>query len=415
MEEVYEPLVARRLQTVLVVGVLLLGVAGGIGLLWRQERRGQDRAEAALQVSRDRMQSTLDSMLEGAQIIGFDYRYLYVNDSVAAQGKQPKAELLGRTMMERYPGIDQTEFFRGLRRCMEQRESLRLENEFTFPDGSQGWFDLSLQPVPEGVFILSQDVTERKRAEQAVRRHAEELEVRVAERTQELQAANRELEAFSYSVSHDLRAPLRAADGFARILQEDHADSLPADARRYLDLVRGSTQQMGRLIDDLLAFSRLGRQAISRRPVQPATVARQAIEQLQDGQEGRRVEIEVEEMPDVSADPQLLLQVYVNLLSNALKFSRGREPARIQIGSCEQDGERVYFVRDNGAGFDMGYVDKLFGVFQRLHRAEEFEGTGVGLAIVQRIVHRHGGRAWAEGAVDQGATFYFTLPEGSEG
>ena len=190
---------------------------------------------------------------------------------------------------------------------------------------------------------------------------------------------------------------------------------LDAGARRYLDLVRGSTQQMGRLIDDLLAFSRLGRQELARRAVQPTMLARQALEELQAERDGRPLEIVIEEMPEIQADPSLIRQVFVNLLSNALKYTRTRAPGRIQVGSRLVDGERHYFVRDNGAGFDMAYVDKLFGVFQRLHRAEEYEGTGVGLAIVQRVIHRHGGRVWAEGAVDQGATFYFTLPEGREG
>jgi PAS domain S-box-containing protein len=240
------------------------------------------------------------------------------------------------------------------------------------------------------------------------------LEQRVTERTAELEDANQELEAFSYSVSHDLRAPLRAVDGFSRILLEDHASALDVDARRYLDLVRSSTQQMGRLIDELLAFSRLSRQELVRHPIQPASLARQALEQLEPERAGRSVEIEIEDLPEAKADTTLVRQVYANLLANALKFTRQSSPARIVVGSKVENGETVYFVRDNGVGFDMAYVGKLFGVFQRLHRSEDYEGTGVGLAIVQRIIHRHGGRAWAEGAVDQGATVFFTLPEGSE-
>jgi light-regulated signal transduction histidine kinase (bacteriophytochrome) len=246
------------------------------------------------------------------------------------------------------------------------------------------------------------------------REYAALLEQRVAERTAELEDANRELEAFSYSVSHDLRAPLRAVDGFSRILMEDHAAGLDGDARRYLDLVRSSTQQMGHLIDDLLAFSRLSRQELVRRTIQPASLARQALEQLEPERAGRSVEVVIEDLPEAKGDPALVRQVYVNLLANALKFTRQRSPARIVVGSGTENGEAVYFVRDNGVGFDMAYVGKLFGVFQRLHRSEEYEGTGVGLAIVQRIVHRHGGRVWAEGAIDQGATVFFTLPEGGE-
>jgi PAS domain S-box-containing protein len=669
----------------------------------------QERA-SALRASEDRLRNTMDTMREGVQIIGFDYRYLYVNDAVAEQGRKSKVELLGRTMMECYPGIDQVPFFANLRECMEKRVPQHLENLFEYPDGSTGCFDLSMQPVAEGVFILSQDITARKRAEAAIleseeryrglfesmvngyaycrmvtengrptdfvylsvnrefegltglrgvegrmvtdvipgirlanpelfeiygrvaeggaperfetyveplgrwfdvsvysplrghfvavfdnitvrkkaeislqkhaeqvealnrvagivsssleldkvydgfvaevrrllpidrtsitevdevgqrwrivrqwtavkpslepgtwhalrgsfvesavrsgrpsvespidpndswiessllraegmlsrivapllvkgrvigtvsiasrtasayneahldvvvpmtgqlalaienirlyeaeREHAATLERRVAERTADLEAANQELEAFSYSVSHDLRAPLRAADGFSRILIEDHGESLDAEARRYLEVVRSSTQRMGRLIDELLAFSRLGRQEISRRKVDPAAIARQALAEVQPDGAGPALEVEIGVMPMVDADPGLLRQVYVNLLANAVKFARTRRPARIDVGSRFENGEAVFFVQDNGVGFDMAYAHKLFGVFQRLHRAEDYEGTGVGLAIVQRIVHRHGGRVWAEGTLDQGATFSFTIPDRREG
>lgn len=241
------------------------------------------------------------------------------------------------------------------------------------------------------------------------------LERRVAERTAQLEAANKELESFSYSVAHDLRAPLRAMDGFSKLVAEDFAPQLPPDAQRYLQLVRDNAQQMGRLIDDLLAFSRLGRQLLHREPVQTVGLVQQVIQDLQREEEGRRVTITVGDLPDCHADPGLLRQVFVNLISNALKFTRRRDEAQIDVRSRAGSDGTVYYVQDNGTGFDMRYAGKLFGVFQRLHRAEEYEGTGVGLAIVQRIVHRHGGRVWAEAAVDKGATFFFTLGGTTDG
>ncbi len=236
-----------------------------------------------------------------------------------------------------------------------------------------------------------------------------ELERRVTDRTAQLETANKELESFSYSVAHDLRAPLRAMDGFSRMVVEDFASGLPQEGQRYLHLIRDNAQQMGRLIDDLLTFSRLGRQAVNRQPVNTAALVRQVMGDLQHEHEGREIAFAVGELPDCSADPALLKQVFANLISNALKFTRRVDEPRIEVTSRVDGDQPVYSVKDNGVGFDMQYAGKLFGVFQRLHRAEEYEGTGVGLAIVQRIVHRHGGRVWAEAEVDKGATFHFTL------
>lgn len=225
-----------------------------------------------------------------------------------------------------------------------------------------------------------------------------------------LEAANKELEAFSYSVSHDLRAPLRAVDGFSKLLLQKFESALPAEGQKFLNLVCNSAQRMGQLIDDLLRFSRLGRQQLSMQRVSVQGLVNDVLKDLQEEREGRQVEIQIGELPDCFGDPPLLRQVFFNLLANALKFTRRKENALIEIGCEEHGGEHVYFVKDNGAGFDMEYADKLFGVFQRLHSTSEFEGTGIGLSIVQRIIHRHGGHIRAEAEVDQGAKFYFTLP-----
>jgi len=251
--------------------------------------------------------------------------------------------------------------------------------------------------------------------ERVARRTAElqkardELESRVRERTSQLEAANRELESFSYSVSHDLRAPLRAITGFAELLSQDHAAALPEDARRYVETIAQCASRMKCLIDDLLTFSRLSQQPIAKQSVNVTELVNRVVQELRRDQGERQIEVQIGPLPDCEADPSLLKQVLVNLLSNAFKFTRGRNPALIEIG-CRQDGaEQIYFIRDNGIGFDMHYADKLFGVFQRLHSENEFEGTGVGLSIVQRIIQRHGGRIWAESKVNEGATFSFTI------
>lgn len=263
------------------------------------------------------------------------------------------------------------------------------------------------------------DISRQRRLERELRELNLELESRVAERTRELAgavdrlaAANRELEAFSYSVSHDLRAPLRAIDGFSRILVDEHGEGLGPDARRYLGIVRDNTRTMGQLIDDLLAFSRMSRQAMRREPVALREVVEEAWAELEAERDGRRVELALGELPTVEGDPRLLKVALANLLGNALKFTRPREDARIEVGTQPGENGEVVFVRDNGVGFDMRYQDKLFGMFQRLHRADEFEGTGVGLATVARVLHRHGGRVWAEGEPGRGATFYLSFDGG---
>jgi signal transduction histidine kinase len=228
--------------------------------------------------------------------------------------------------------------------------------------------------------------------------------------TAQLENANKELEAFSYSVSHDLRAPLRAIDGFSRVLLEDYIDNLDEEGKRVLNVIRNNTQKMGQLIDDLLLFSRLGRQGISPSDIRMTELAKGVFEEIKPPANERNLQFNMKTLPLAQGDRSMMKQVFANLLSNAIKFTRPREMATIEIGGTNDGAENIYYVKDNGVGFDMEYVNKLFGVFQRLHSAVEFEGTGVGLAIVQRIIHRHGGRVWAEGKVGEGATFYFSLP-----
>jgi PAS domain S-box-containing protein len=662
------------------------------------------RGRQALSESEARYHSTLDNMMEGCQIIDFDWRYIYVNEMAVRHGRQSKENLLGRTMMEAYPGIENTEMFDFLRRCMEEREPQLMENEFTYPDGAHGWFELSIQPVPEGVFILSmdittrkladaalreseeklrlfiehapaalamfdcemrylaisrrwvakhqlrekdligrshyeifpdiperwkaahrlgmqgevvrddedefiladgtlqwqkwevrpwytageeiggivifsEDITDQKRAEKALRRYAGrleainhlnrvisssldanqvyktlveemqrlvgfdrsaivllddahqhwqivnqwargkmiiqaevwypvensavswivahrqawlereigeefewfetrllrqeglrsrlllplilqdevigvltlasrepgkyseddravlqpladqmtivihnadlyaqiqryagELEQRVAERTAQLEAVNHELEAFTYSASHDLRAPLRHIAGYVEMLVESVGNALDDEQRRYLSVISDSAARMGNLIDDLLEFSRMSRTEVNITQVDFDVLVREIVQELSADVQEREVSWQINPLPAVFGDRALLRQVWLNLISNALKYTRPQARAEITIAWTMLDNENVFSIRDNGVGFNMKYVDRLFGVFQRLHRADQFEGTGIGLAIVERIIKRHGGRVWAEGSVDGGATFLFSLP-----
>lgn len=470
-------------------------------------------------VGRSMGSEVLDALFEGCQIVGFDWTYKYLNDAIVSQSRQSREELLGRTMMECYPGIEATPMFAELSRCMRDRTPGRFEDAFHFPDGSRLVFALRFVPVPEGVCILSQDLTaarhplaaivndsddaifgqtldgvvtswnqaaerifgysaaeivgqsvamlhpqgvdedaawrarlrsgERLEHVETVRRtkSGELLEVcvtvspvrdgagevvgaskilrditparRAAEalfRAKErLEAAHHELESFSYSVAHDLRAPLRSLDGFSRALLEDQHARLDAEGRLHLAYVRESAQLMGRLIDDILSLSRVGRGEITREAVDLSAVAETVVDRLQRDTPQRRVEVAIEPGIVAHGDARLLAILMQNLLANAWKFTARRELAHVGFGAETIDGELVLFVRDDGAGFDPAFAGKLFGAFQRLHSSDEFEGTGIGLATVKRVVARHGGRIWAEGSVDGGATFRFTLRDPLEG
>jgi PAS domain S-box-containing protein len=278
-------------------------------------------------------------------------------------------------------------------------------------DGSLFWADVVFTSVYDdkdkliGITKITRDLTERKQAEEKEKRLNEELD----ENVRMLQNVNAELEAFTYSVSHDLRAPLRAIHGYVKILEEEYTSKLDEDARVMMDSVKNNAKKMGQLIDDLLALSRMGRKELQKTEVDMEELVKTALDEIRKAQGEITAEVIIHPLPKAQADHNLLLQVLINLISNAIKYSSRREKPVVEIGAKEDNGVPVYYIKDNGTGFDMKYYNKLFGIFQRLHDASEFEGTGVGLAIVKRIIARHGGKVWAEAALEKGATFYFTL------
>jgi PAS domain S-box-containing protein len=302
----------------------------------------------------------------------------------------------------------------------EKEGKSRTEAWAVRKDGSKFRSDWTLTPIRNhageirGFCKIAHDVTARKEAEDQIRSLTNDLEERVWRRTAQLEASNKELESFSYSISHDLRAPLRHVSAYVDILREENGPELSAGARIYLEKISTSAERMSQLIEDLLNFSRSSSAEIQVKTVDLSALVNEVIFELSEESAGRRVKWVIERLPHVLADPAMLRQVLTNLISNALKYTRNRVAPRIELGSSENEKEFICFVRDNGVGFDMHFAGKLFGIFQRLHSNTEFPGTGIGLAIVQRTIHRHGGRVWAEGSLGTGATFYFSLPKNSD-
>ena len=343
-------------------------------------------------------------------------RFLLVNEAAAAWMGHTVDEVEGKPCAEIFPDRAYDYYRDDLEIIRTRKPKLGVIEEYDGEDGDKRWIRTDKLPEYDAmgrvvrILVFAQDISEARSAEGEVRRLNEQLEQRVADRTAELAAANAELESFAYSVSHDLRAPLRGIDGFSQLLIDECGEQLDESGREYIDRVRSASQRMGALIDDLLKLTRVSRSELSRETVDLTALARVVVSELEHANPDTRTEIVVGDTPLAKGDPILLMNVLQNLLGNAYKFSQRSEEPRIEFGSFDgDDGTPTYFVRDNGVGFDMVYANKLFGAFQRLHGAAEFEGSGIGLATVQLILRRHGGQVWAEGEPNKGATFYFTL------
>jgi PAS domain S-box-containing protein len=378
------------------------------------------KADEALRQSEERIRTILETALDAIVMMDAGGLVREWNPAAERMFGYTRAYAVGRTLAELViPPYLREMHTRGLARHLVEGGgrmlNRRIEVMAQRADGSEFPVELAItEAQTEGERMFTgyiADITQRRESEEQIRRLNTELEARVQKRTEQLELANRELEAFSYSVSHDLRAPLRHINGFVEILQSSIGDKLDEESRGFLNTISDSARQMGRLIDDLLAFSRVGRSELRFVPVKLDNLLAEAMRELSSESSRRAVRWQTGPLPEVHGDPGMLRQVFINLLSNALKYSRTRTPALIEINASETATEHIISVRDNGVGFDPTYAGKLFGVFQRLHPAHEFEGTGIGLAIVRRVILRHGGRVWAEGAVNAGATFHFSLPK----
>jgi PAS domain S-box-containing protein len=379
------------------------------GITVMRFRAVYEKAEEALRRSEKRYRHIVE---DSAELIGrgtIDGTLTFVNEAWIRNLGGDKSAYIGHNIREFIPPKDQEKIDPLMSSFNPGNISQEIEGRMILPSGESRWYLWNIQAIYDrkGSFIefqgLSRDITKRKQSERIL-----------AERTAQLEEANKELESFSYSVSHDLRAPLRAIDGYARLILKKQGDNFDADTLDKFNTIRSSTHLMGQLIDDLLTFSRLGKKHMSMSKLNMDDIIQDVWKEQQTINPERNMTLTIHSMPPGYGDRALIKQVYSNLLGNAVKFTKNRDAAHIEAGGCTENGEDIFYVKDNGVGFDMTYYDKLFGIFQRLHSTDDFEGTGVGLAIIQRIIHRHGGRVWAEGKVGEGAVFYFSLPENRE-
>jgi PAS domain S-box-containing protein len=376
----------------------------------------QKRVAKELTMSEDQYKNLAESISDVFFAMNNELRCTYWNKASEALTGIPAKDAVGKYLHELFPDTRGSDAEKLYQEVLKTRKPGSVDNKYGM-GGKPHFFEISAYPAQNGVSVFVKDITERKRMEEELRQHKDHLEDLVKERTvkitemnKQLELANKALESFSYSVSHDLRAPLRSIDGFSRTLLEDHSEKLDAESKRLLDTIRRNTDKMKQLIEGLLSLSRLERQKMKKSEIKMDALAKDEFKVIRDRAPGRQIELKVGKLPPAHGDTAMICDVFANILDNAVKFTRPRRKAVIEVGGRVEGNENVYYVKDNGVGFDMRYADRIFGAFQRLHKVEDFKGTGIGLATVRRVIHRHGGRVWAEGEVGKGATFYFTLP-----